>query len=370
MPKYDINDLYVSEISKYQTLILLGANRSSSSGTYTSPSSGLSYTYTNETDLMTQLGNFLLPYRITASDYNDIYTNMGNMALVMIDNMDTTRSYIQKGSLTYGISSNGTDAYTITLSSTPTLAYTSGMTVNIKVDVGNVGSASLNINGLGAKAIKKITIGGLVDLETGDMVANGFYTLYYEGTYFILNNPTSIYASMLSAMGDIPYASNANTPARLPLGASGKAVMSNGNNVVYGYPDVPTYQASDNAILTTNTTFSGINQTTWYPTKTFMVKYSGIVKVKFDISSGSSGFPAYLAVTSTDMVDTATASKAIVYTSPNNNLSYTSDSFSMYVVGGQRYTIFIRNASGYLSSIKNITICADVSTGTLGNAIS
>ncbi len=73
-------------------------------------------------------------------------------------------------------STNGTDSYTITI---PWItAYTDWLEVKVKADVSNTGSCTLDINGLGAKEIKKQQ--GTVDLVDGDWGANGIATLVYN----------------------------------------------------------------------------------------------------------------------------------------------------------------------------------------------
>lgn len=77
----------------------------------------------------------------------------------------------------YAVSSNGTDSYAITI---PGLsAYVAGMTFKFKADVANTGACTLNVNGLGAKSIKKEVSS---DLVTNDILAGKIVTLMYDGT--------------------------------------------------------------------------------------------------------------------------------------------------------------------------------------------
>lgn len=87
---------------------------------------------------------------------------------------------VQPGSHIYAATATGNDTYVISL--TPAIAdYTEGMLINFKVDVGNTGAASLNVNGKGAKAIKKLHD---QDVETGDIEAGQIVTVVYDGTNF------------------------------------------------------------------------------------------------------------------------------------------------------------------------------------------
>lgn len=89
--------------------------------------------------------------------------------------------------LYYGYAADGgaNDTYTATLSPVPT-AYTTGMVCVIKFNTINTGAATVNLNSLGAKDIRRSN--GLV-LADGDIAAGQFMTLVYNGTYFELQSP-------------------------------------------------------------------------------------------------------------------------------------------------------------------------------------
>ena len=125
--------------------------------------------------------------------------------------------------IVYGASATGNDSYVIT-PNPAIIAYGAGMVVEMYVDVENTAGATINVNAKGVKTIKKITNAGKVALVTGDMVATGVYTLVYDGTDFILANPTAIPASIITAAGDLIYGSGAKTPTRLALGSDGQVL--------------------------------------------------------------------------------------------------------------------------------------------------
>ena len=84
---------------------------------------------------------------------------------------------IQKQTFNYAAAS-GTDTLTLTLD--PAIAsYTTGLRASFKAAANNTGTATININGLGAKTIKK---NGGVDLGADDIVAGGIYEISYDGT--------------------------------------------------------------------------------------------------------------------------------------------------------------------------------------------
>ncbi len=85
----------------------------------------------------------------------------------------------------YAASATGSDAYAITVPVTPN-DYDAGDRYTFKADVANTGAATLNVNGLGVKTIKKY--GGTADLATGDIQAGQLCTVRYDGTYFQLEH--------------------------------------------------------------------------------------------------------------------------------------------------------------------------------------
>ena len=83
---------------------------------------------------------------------------------------------IQKQTFNYA-AATGTDTLTLTLD--PAIAsYTTGLRASFKAAANNTGTATININGLGAKTIKK---NGGVDLGADDIVAGGIYEISYDG---------------------------------------------------------------------------------------------------------------------------------------------------------------------------------------------
>lgn len=86
-------------------------------------------------------------------------------------------SAVSQGVITTTGSSN---AYVLTL--TPAItAYTSGISVKIKANHSCTGASTININGLGTKAITK---NGATALSSGDIASGGVYELTYDGTQF------------------------------------------------------------------------------------------------------------------------------------------------------------------------------------------
>jgi hypothetical protein len=149
----------------------------------------------------------------------------------------TSAESIQKNTVTYAAATNSGNAFSVTL--TPAPVYTTGMTVHFRASADITGSASLNVNGLGAKTIKKNYNSDLVsnDIKNGQMVS-----VIYDGTNF----------QMLSQLGNAASApaekawftvSKCNTPSFPPCpsgwtsyatytmtGVSGQDCASGGDN--------------------------------------------------------------------------------------------------------------------------------------------
>lgn len=92
---------------------------------------------------------------------------------------------VQTRTVAYATDSSGTNAYAITLSPALT-SYAAGQMFHFSPGTANTGAATLNINGLGAKTIKKDKT---VDLVANDFVANQIVCVAYDGTNFQLISP-------------------------------------------------------------------------------------------------------------------------------------------------------------------------------------
>lgn len=77
-----------------------------------------------------------------------------------------------------GVASD-TDTYTITI--TGITAYVADMAFKVRFTNANTGSATLNVNGLGAKTLKKNVS---TNLSAGDINAGQVFVVVYDGTYF------------------------------------------------------------------------------------------------------------------------------------------------------------------------------------------
>lgn len=109
----------------------------------------------------------------------------------------------------YGIDTVGTDDYVVTIAPAPT-ALTDGMAVLFKPGTANTGASTINVNGLGAKAIRKNynTV-----LQTGDIVAQQRCIVVYDAAndwFQLISWPGVAGATTTSVQnGDSVYAADA-----------------------------------------------------------------------------------------------------------------------------------------------------------------
>lgn len=118
----------------------------------------------------TTIRNITLPNGITKGAVSDRLQNL-------ID------SKVSRGEL---ITASGTNSYSA--SGNNSLSYSNNFLVLVKFTNANSGASTLNINGLGAKAIKK---NSSTALASGDIIAGQIFLLNYDGTNFQLIGASS-----------------------------------------------------------------------------------------------------------------------------------------------------------------------------------
>jgi len=131
-------------------------------------------------DATTLYTTFLLDVEsVTAAEKDALAGNDGTPSSA---NKYVTQSGFQKGTEVYAADAEASDTYVITLA--PAIAaYTTGQVIQFKANTANTGAATININGLGAKTIKKNVTD---DLDDNDIRANEITSIVYDGTNFQL----------------------------------------------------------------------------------------------------------------------------------------------------------------------------------------
>lgn len=110
---------------------------------------------------------------------NQLFTNI----LASIDDLES-RNALTDVNAAYVSESGGTENFTGVVAELE--QYNKGMVLIFTIPQNNKGAITINLNSLGAKAIKKYNnTGALVDLEADDFVRNHKYFLEYDGTQFV-----------------------------------------------------------------------------------------------------------------------------------------------------------------------------------------
>lgn len=116
-----------------------------------------------------------------------IYDGTSFQMQSQVANLYASVAGVQNAQYVYAADAVGTDSYAITLSPAPA-AYVTGQTFFFKAGTANTGPATLNVNGLGAKTIKKAYNS---DLVTGDILANQIVQVTYDGTNMQMMSPSA-----------------------------------------------------------------------------------------------------------------------------------------------------------------------------------
>ena len=110
---------------------------------------------------------------------NQLFTDI----LSSIDDLES-RNALTDVNATYVSESDGVENFTGVVAELE--QYNKGMVLIFTIPQNNKGAITINLNSLGAKAIKKYNnTGALVDLEADDFVRNHKYFLEYDGTQFV-----------------------------------------------------------------------------------------------------------------------------------------------------------------------------------------
>ena len=120
---------------------------------------------------------------------------------------------VQNEAYVFGADTGSANAYAVSLTPAPS-AYAAGMVVVFQAANGNTSASTLNVNGLGTKAIKRNATAALV---SGDIVANQLVVAIYDGTNFQLvasapNNNSSTTVVLSGGYASRPAAA---TPGRI-----------------------------------------------------------------------------------------------------------------------------------------------------------
>jgi hypothetical protein len=181
---------------------------------------------------------------------------------------DAVRYSQLQGSTDKLLNVTGTDTYVATASPAAT-AYTAGNMFSFVVPNTNTGAATINIDGLGAKAITKT---GSIALVAGDLIVNQVALIEYDGTRFQFLNVGNVVGPASSTANAIPTFS----------GTTGKLLQDNtkvkivSNNITMDGSTSGTLTIAAPAVAgTTTLTFPALTGTVGLATRTVQVFTSG-----------------------------------------------------------------------------------------------
>lgn len=173
---------------KSQTTIVAGSTY------YLSTSGGIS---TNKG------ANIRLVGRVPNASTTDIIVDFYGASNADVALTDNSRNYV---------ADTGTTNVLVATMVPSFVAYKTGQLFYLKVLNTNSGAATVNINALGAKTIKKGN--GTIDLASGDIVAGQLITLAYDGTNMQLLSPTSnLISNNLQSATTVVNVSSATAPS-------------------------------------------------------------------------------------------------------------------------------------------------------------
>ena len=154
---------------------------------------------------------------------NDVNTNAAhngaNSDITSIAGLTTPLSLAQGGTAYYVGGTTGGSGTTQTLSApSPAYMLSAGNLVSLIAGVTNTGSLTLNINSTGAISVVKRTTSGLAALAAGDWVANQPYQVYYNGSQYVMDFPSTALSAGVTSLtvtnatnGGIAVTSNGTT---------------------------------------------------------------------------------------------------------------------------------------------------------------
>lgn len=97
-----------------------------------------------------------------------------------------SRDGLNQGRTTHVADTGAADVYAVTLSPAP-VGYVTGLMVQVLFSATNTGACTVNVNGLGARAIK---LQNGANPNAGDLRAGDIHQLIFDGTNFVLGTPT------------------------------------------------------------------------------------------------------------------------------------------------------------------------------------
>jgi hypothetical protein len=261
----------------------------------------------------------------------------------------------------------GTDAGVVdvyVLTPSPALAaYVAGMLVLFSPGTTNTTASTLNISGLGAKAIKTVSGAALI---ADDIVAGSYYLLIYDGTNFrIINGPTKNYVDQASLTASLPS----------QTGNGGKFMKTDGSSASWERVEGLIFNGSGVGVAA-NTTLSVSNVGKWHEIQSggLTVTLPPVANVVTgDTYTFKAQHPFTLAADGAELIHSTATAATTLSIADDEYLTLASNGTAWYVVsrgynyaaaGSSKLWLLCGTAGNILDSF-NITSITDVGTGQL-----
>ena len=154
-------------------------------------------------------------------------------------------------------SGGAANAYTLT-PGVALAAYVTGEVYAFRANHANTGAATLNISGLGAKAIKRYAAGAKAELAAGDLQSGQPVQLCYDGTDMVLQSPSGA-----GAVSSAELAATLNATA-LQQGVHSLYLVSGKPNATNG-PSIHAAETATNKVPITGYAFdTAVEESTWF----------------------------------------------------------------------------------------------------------
>lgn len=271
----------------------------------------------------------------------DALAGAGNTTTVkaLKDDLDAHKSdYVRQPG--YAATTGSANTYLATLNPVPT-AYVDGMGIVAKINVANTGESTINVNGLGAKAIKNPD--GTA-LSSGDLTAGGIYSLKYNATTgnFILVGKGGVILTGTAGDADVAAGKTYyNTDAKTKR--TGTATIWTGFTA-----GTTTTLYSDNAEAD-----SDQYNAAWQKVKDCKINFKGTIRVSFNMMSrfGGGTNTAYAQIYKNGVA----VGTLRIFTPTDNteNINYTED---ISVNAGDNIQIYAKASANNYTKIMHWTI--------------
>lgn len=175
---------------------------------------------------------------------NSSTVNVGDTATASQYN-NVRKDVVQYGG-DYASTTGSANAYILAVDAQIVTAYVEKTVFKIKANFTNTAGATINVNSLGVKTIKKFTsTGGQVAIDAGDIQSGGVYYLVYDGTDMILINPSKFTTNKFGGTGADGALNIASGTTNLDL-ASAQVTVKNytsfnvASGATWGFTNAPT----------------------------------------------------------------------------------------------------------------------------------